>query len=270
MGLLENVGRSLSKNKSVIAVGFGLALSVIGAAFTARAAIKSKELVDEEKEKQGLEPEENLPVKEVIKVCWKEWVPSVLCYGVSFASILYGKHIDKKSLAAASVTYECLDKFSKEYAEKVKEEIGEEKDNKIREEVRKSIEPNEKNAIASEDYMLYEGDSYFMDVYLNKIFVSNTLKINDAINVYNDKINCDDQVSLNDFYDLIYDRTPCALNRRLCCELGNYMGFDSEDGLIEASYEDTHAVINGKRVPVTKVWFVSKKTAQDIFPKTIM
>ena len=268
--VFNKIGKFAVKNQSGIALGVGLALSIIGAVFTAKAAVKSKELIEEEKFKEDIPPEEKLPVKETVKVCWKEWIPSVLCYSFSFAAILYGKRVDAKKLAAASAAYQFVDKFSRDYAEKVKEQIGEEKEKQIREDIRKEKEGFEDKVFTSEDLMLYEGDSYYLDAYLNKIFVSNNLKIEDAINVFNDRLNCDGEASMNDFYDLLYDRTPCAINRQLCCEIGNYLGFTAEKGLIEAAYDDGHAIVNGKRLPVTKLSFVVKKSGQDIFPKEIM
>ena len=270
MKIFDKVGKFVVDNKSGISVGVGLALSLLGAFFTARAAVRSEELIEEEKEKQNIPEEEKLPPKDTIRVCWKEWIPSVVTYGLSFACILHSKYVDGKRIAAASTAYALLDDFTQEYGRKVKDQIGEEKDAAIREDIRREKELKEKELSPSEDYMLYEGDTYFLDSYLNKIFVSNSLKMEDAVNVFNDTLNCDGEASLNDFYDLIYERTPCALNRKLCCEIGNYLGFNIEKGLIEAAYEDGHAVVNGKMLPVTKVSFVSKKTGQDLFPKEII
>lgn len=272
MKVFDKVGGFISKNQSGIALGVGLAFSVIGAIFTAKAAVKSKELIEEAKVAEDIPEEEDLTVKEKAKICWKEWVPAVLSYSFSFACILYGKRIDGKRLAAASVAYECLDRFSKEYASKVKEQLGEEKEKAIRDEIRDEREIPEIFMGPSEDSALYEGDSRFSDPYLNKIFITNSLKLEDNLNEYNQRLLLEGEAALNDFYDGIYERTPCGLNRNLVCELGNYLGFkfSEQKGLLELAYSDKHRIINGKRVPVTEISFVYKKTGEDAFPREIM
>ena len=272
MKVFNRIGDFAVKNQSGIALGIGLALNVVGMVLTAKAAVKSKELIEEEKKRQDIPPDEDLSFIDTIKVCWKTWIPSLITYGLSFGSILYGKNVDNRKLAAASIAYECLDTFTKEYTEKVKEQIGEEKERHIREDIRREKEIVGDRSVASEDLLLYEGDSYFVDVNTNKMFISNSIKIADSINEFNNMMFNHMDASMNDFYDLIYERTPCALNRNLSAPLFNDLGYSIDDGLLDCptdsrDYEPGKISFNGKVVPVLKFTFL--RHGDDAMPKFI-
>ena len=273
MKVFNKIEDFVGQNKSGIAIGLGLAFGLIGAFLTAKAAIKSKELIDDKKWDENIPEYENLPVKETVKVCWKEWIAPVVSYGISFACILYGKNVDSKKIAAASIAYECLDAFNKEYAQKVKEQIGEEKDQEIRKEIRQERRISDNCITGSEDYFLYDGDSYFLDSYVNKVFVSDTIKIQDAINEFNNKMVCHMDASLNEFYNLIYERTPCALNRNLCCSIADNLGFSLDDGLMDnkkenIKYDTRDVTINGRTIPV--YCFSLFRNGNEALPKLIV
>ena len=269
MKFLDNVRDYIGDNKSGIAIGVGLGFSLIGAIFTARAAIKSKEKIDQEKKLKDIPEEEKLPVKDVVKVCWKDWIPAVLSYGFSFAAILKGKSIDNKNLAAASVAYELLDSFSREYTSQVKEKLGEEEEKKIRDNATKAKKVPEGVIGASEDYALWDGDSYFWEPYFGKLLISNTLKLQDAVNEFNDNLNdVDDGLPVNDLYDMIWKRTPISLNKRLQSEIGDDLGYSKSKGLLQLNFDETmdYYLNDGRMIRIPILRFESKRTGQELIP----
>lgn len=262
-----NIKDFLNENKSILAIGAGLVLSTIGCIFTAKATLKSKEKIDYEKKLRGMSKDEKLPVKDVIKLCWPDWLPVIFSYGGSYASILTGKSIDNKiikELTPLSVAYEIGEKFANEYSKEVVKQIGEDKEKEIRTNAIKTL------SAPTEEFALYDGETYFWEPCFGRLFISSTNKIDNAINIFNARLNDDQTGAYNDLFDEILNQTPCQLNSNLICDIGEFVGFHKEKGLLKANYSESIPITlsDGRIISAIILKLESISSGQSLFPTT--
>ena len=261
MKLFDDIGDFVENNKSGISIGLGIIFSIVGAVFTARAAVKSKEKIDQEKEIRHIPKEENLPPKDVVKLCWKDWIPPVLSSGCSFGAIIYGKNLDTKalkSLAPISLAYEI--------GEKLADECGKELTKKIEEKREVVVEKKE----VSESDALSYGETYFWEPYFGRVFISTTNKVDRAINLFNQRLNEDETGSYNDLVYEIWFQTPCRLNKKLICDIGESVGYSADNGLLEPHYDETTSIEldDGRIISAIILKLESNSKCETLIPTT--
>ena len=260
MKIFENFSKFTDDNKSTIVTGVGIGLSLAATALAVKYTYKITKEVEEAK-KSG----EDISGKTLLKRYWKEFL---LVGGSQAASIFFtikGKKMDLKEISRLTLVEKASLAFAKKYEEKVVEQIGKEKNDEIKQEARVESAPKVKG---SEIASLLDGDNYFKFVTVGKLAASSTVKIQDAVNQFNDRLNTNDEGTLYDIFDSIAYATPCSLNKQLLDgDAVQIFGYVIRNGLIDVKFwEPETEEINGCKISYIPVTFVDKKTGQDRDP----
>lgn len=158
--------------------------------------------VDEEIKELRIRDAMKLTPIDYIRVTWKEYLPVVIAGTASTVCILGASRINIRrnaTLAAACTLSES--RFS-EYKSKVKELIGDKKEQNVRDEIAK--DRIDADPVCDEDVVhTNKGETLCYDALSGRYFYSDIDEIKRSINLLNHQLLYDETVSLNDLYDLL-------------------------------------------------------------------
>lgn len=195
--LFNSVSSFTSKHAPEILTGLG----IVGMATTTVLAVKAtpKALrILEEKKKTN----ENITKIDVVKSCWKCYIPAVITGAVSTACLIGANSVNSRRYVALTTAYKLSETALTEYRDKVVETIGEKKEQNIRDKV--SAETIKKTPVSSSEVFISgNGESLCFDPMSGRYFTSSIEKIHKAVNEINRRMIQDicGTASLNDFYD---------------------------------------------------------------------
>ncbi len=215
--------RFLGKHSPEILTGVGIAGMVTSTVLAVKATPKALELIEEAKTHKN----EELPVKTVIKVAWKPYIPAVTLGVASISCIIGGSVVNAKRNAALATAYAISEKALIRYKDKVIETIGENKEKHIREQIAQD-DINEKPVSNSSIIITQKGNTLIRDSISGRDFRSDLDTIRKVVNELNREMLTQNYVSLNDFYS--------ALNLEPTSTSG-YLGWNIDDGLIEIDFD---------------------------------
>jgi len=222
---LQNVGQVLVKNSPAILTGLGCAGVLTTAFFTGHATLKAYELIKEEE----YDRKEELPTSDIVKLTWKVFIPPVLMGGASIACILGANSINTKRNAALAALYSLSETAFREYKEKVVEQIGSQKELRVRDAVAK--DRVDKNPVGDRTVIITgNGDVLCYDTLSDRYFRSSHEKIRQQVLDLGYRLRSEMWLDLNEFYDAV------GLGST---KLGYQMGFDldrTRNGNIEVEY----------------------------------
>ena len=195
----SNVRHNLSKNSPLIMTGVGIAMSV-GAVITAfKVAPKAKEVLkDVEATKE--------PNETKSKTLWRKTkavtplvAPVVIQEAVSVGCVLGSYKVNSKRLVALGTAYSLSEKRFEDYRNQVIKNLGEKKEQKIRDEIAKEKIKDDKK---SSEIVVEKMDVLCYDCITGRYFSSNMDKIQKVVNSLNKRITQGGEyyISLNDFY----------------------------------------------------------------------
>ena len=269
MSIFETVGGFLDDHKSEIAFGAGVLLTGATTLLAVKQTPKAMESIKEESRRKG----RDLRFFEKAKVSWKHYILPAATEVLGLTCLFLGKRIDLKATGAALALADSSQKLLKTYTEKVVEEIGEKKEEEIRQAtVKERTKESPEVVVGSEDCCLFDGDAWYYDPLFGKKFISSDIKIKSAINVVNHLLLTNDNASYNDFYDEIKNLTPVSVNQELLCDFGDAYGFNVADGLLDVVYEplDVGIRVNGVKTPAFAIRFVNKESGRTRFPELVI
>lgn len=201
MKLTKTCARFLRKHGGTI-LAVAASVGVVATAIeTGRATTKAKHLleIDEalrkyNEEEQGV-VEEPLTKKDIVKVCWKAYVPAAILGGGTIACILGSNALNKKQIASLTAAYMALGKTYQEYRRQVADRVGTEQEQEIWKDVYADDEDLAK--VKSEEKLLcYEPIS-------KRYFHATETELMDAFYNVNRNFALNGEVSLNDFYSFL-------------------------------------------------------------------
>lgn len=139
---------------------------------------------------------------EVVKSCWKCYVPTVLIGGLTVASFVGSYRVSTARLTTMTAAYELTRNAYDNYRKNVVKEIGTKKDEKIR---TRAAQEQADEKITDETLLgLPEGKNVCLDLFTGNVFYSTREDILAGISKVKDKFLSGEQdVSLNEFYDEI-------------------------------------------------------------------
>nr|DAI86304.1 MAG TPA: hypothetical protein [Caudoviricetes sp.] len=189
-----------------------------------KATPKAVILLNERKEE--LETEK-LPVTDVIKTTWKCYIPAAITCGASIACLVGASSVNFKRNAALATAYKLSETAIAEYRDAVVETIGEKKERDIRDKV--AEKRVKKNPVTKSDVIVTgNGTTLCFDSISGRYFQSSMQKIESAKNKINERMLCDNYVSLNDLYDELGME---------CTKIGEDLGWNIfGDGLLDISF----------------------------------
>lgn len=163
---------------------------------------------------------------EIVKSAWKYYVPSMITGGMAVACIVGASAVNMKRNAALATAYALSESALKEYKDAVLSEVGEKKEQSIRDRIAgKRIEDNPVDEASIIDTK--SGDVLCYDSWTGRYFKSSVESLRKAENELNRMLLRDDYASLNDFYDLV--GLPCV-------EVGDKFGWAIRKGMMELDF----------------------------------
>lgn len=265
-GLFKVLTVFAKKHSPEILVGLGITGMATGTVLavkaTPKATKKIQDVIDTKNEElmdiavaahqTQYDPITKLPVKEVVKLCWKDYAPAVVTSVASFICIVGGTNISLRRNAAlitACKLSEVTIKDLQAYKDKVVETIGEEKNQEIEDKVDKEkidkLTTSKDGTPVDMDSMLVYGTGpvLYFDKMGGQWFRSDKESIRAAINRLNHTMNDDMYVSLNDFYDEL----DLGIRHTVA---GDSLGWNRENGLIEPTFS---SILTRNGVPVATI-----------------
>ena len=221
---IKSAERVLTKYSPGILTGIGIA-GMIGATFMAvKATPKALYLIEIKKE--AAEVEELTPV-EIIKTCWKCYIPATLTTVLSAVCLIGASTVSAKRNAALATAYSISEAALREYQEKVVEVIGEKKEKAVRDAVAK--DQIERDPVTKSEVVIIDSNSNTLcyEPLSGRYFKSTIDKIKKAEIKLDRQMIQEMYVSLNDFYwEIGLDGT----------DLGDKMGWNLSKGYMDLSF----------------------------------
>lgn len=167
-----------------------------------------------------------LPKLDLIRLTWRCYMPSILMGGLTIGCIVGANSINLRRNAALASVYSLTETALKEYQAKVVETIGENKEQKIRDDIHK--DKVAKDPVNNKEVILTgKGDTLCYDVLSGRYFKNDIENIRKIQNELNRDLLTEMFISLNDVY---YAFGLAGV------KTGNDMGWNVDEGLIEFSF----------------------------------
>ena len=224
VNFINALKNTFKKRTPEILTGIGIAGMVTTTVLAVKATPKAVMLLNERKEE--LETEK-LPVTDVIKTTWKCYIPAAITCGAAIACLVGASSVNFKRNAALATAYKLSETALAEYRDAVVETIGEKKERDIRDKV--AEKRVKKNPVTKSDVIVTgNGTTLCFDSISGRYFQSSMQKIESAKNKVNERMLCDNYVSLNDLYDELGME---------CTKIGEDLGWNIfGDGLLDISF----------------------------------
>lgn len=227
-GLIKTTEDFVAKRSPEILTGIGIAGMVTTTILAVKATPKALRLIEEEQsgyDENGVcgEP---LTKPEIIKLCWKCYIPAAITCTASIACLVGASSVNFKRNAALATAYKLSETALSEYKDAVIETIGEKKEQIVKDkmsEKKLKEEPVTKNQVI----LTEKGNTLCYDYHSGRYFKSDIDTIKKAVNEINSSMIRDDYASLNEFYDEI--GLPHT-------EVGGSLGWNINDGLLEVYF----------------------------------
>lgn len=177
-------------------------VAVAGVASTSILAVKATPKALQDLINAQQHADHDLTPKETVEVAWKHYIPAVTSGAITIAAIIGSHSISSRRNAALITVYSLTETALKEYQAKVKEQIGENKEQKVRDAVAKDHIMNAP-MVNSEVLVTGTGEQLCHDSFTGRYFKSDIEAIRRAQNDINARIINEMYASQNDFYRLI-------------------------------------------------------------------
>lgn len=227
--IVKDVQLTVVEHSPEILMGIGIAGMISTTILAVRATPKALRLIDEKKEEIENEVEhsvEKLPPVEVVKACWKCYIPAAVTGTVSVACLISANSINTRRNMALATAYALSETALKDYREKVVETVGEKKEQIIRDAVAK--EKLERDPVRNKEIIVTEkGNTRCYDVVSGRYFTSDIDKLKKVENELNRRMRDEMYISLNEFYYEI------GLNPT---KIGDDLGWNIDDGYIDLDF----------------------------------
>lgn len=194
----------------------GVSGTLVTAYLTGKASFEASRIIHSE-DAPVLPDDRKEKAKIVVPMVWKLYIPAGVSAGLTIASILGALRVQSRRSAAITAAYSLSEKAFAEYKEKVVEQLGTKKEQKIRDEIAQDRVNN--NPPGKELMIAGSGEVLCCELYTNRYFHSDMESLRKAQNDINAKLFREMYATLNDFYYLV-GLSPTS-------ESGNY-GWESD------------------------------------------
>jgi Family of unknown function (DUF6353) len=143
----------------------------------------------------------DLSIQETVKATWKHYIPAAIAGTATIGCIIGANRIGVKRYAALAGAYGLLEKGFREYRDKVLTEVGEKKEQAIRDKIaqdRVGADP-----VRSSVVIIGNGEVMCYDMEIGRYFKSSHEDIRRAENDFNREVLHDLYCDLNKFYELL-------------------------------------------------------------------
>lgn len=235
----KNFGRSIDRNSPTILTALAVA-GVVGTVIMAvKGTIKAQNALyheadfrtNEWSEQTGESPDaypiDIFTKEEIVKLTYKFYIPTAIMGVTTIGCIVSANHISLRRNAALISLLSIAETAAREYHEKVVEQIGEKKEEKIRSEIAQDhldkIPATEKTIV-----LTGKGNYLCFDDFSKRYFRSDIEDLRRSANLFNQRLLRDGWLGINEFYDLM-GLEPI--------ELGDEFGWIAERSLLEMRFD---------------------------------
>lgn len=256
--IAKNLWLGLQKHSPEILTGIGIAGMITTTVMAVRATPKALMLIEEEKrhmnEKLLIEAKKNeykncarinkLDAVKLVQTTWTCYIPAVVTGVLSISCLIGASTVNIRRNAALATAYSLSESVLKEYQEKVVENIGEKKEQEIRDLIAKD-KLKQDPVINKEVIITGRGETLCYDTITSRYFKCDIEKIRKVENELNKRLISEMYISLNEFYYEIGLRQT---------DVGNDLGWNIQDGLIDFEFssqlaeDDTPCLVIGYRI----------------------
>lgn len=194
--LTKQVSRFCKKNMPAILTGLGIAGGITTTVMACVETPKALAKIEEAKTTKN-----KLNFWDYITATAPVYWPAAATGALSIACVIGAQAVNMKRQAAIIAAYQVSESNFKEYRDKVKATIGTKKEEAVEEKA--AVAKAEKAGAPNNIYMTGSGDYLCYDSISGRWFRSNQNVIYKAVNEVNMKLIRDNEVTLNEFYDLI-------------------------------------------------------------------
>lgn len=258
--MLSNVAQFGKRNSPAILSGAAIAGVIITAALAVKATPRAIKSVEDAREKKTwreageeqvavtIHDHADMSAVEVVKAAWKHYIPAGLAAAATITCIAGSNKIGAQRNAALVAAYTLVDTSFREYKDKVLEEFGAGKEEKIREKVAQDRIDNAPPP--SKEVILATGsDQLCYEMYTGRYFRCDVEKVRRAENDVNARMLDGDMcASLNEFCDAI------GLEHT---EVGNEVGWNV-DNRVRIAFT---AHLNPDGIPCLAIGYVNNPRA---------
>lgn len=186
----------LKRHSPEILTGLGISGMIFSTIYAVKSTPKALMLIDKEKKEKK---KDKLTTKEIVKITWKCYIPSVISTVASSACIIGASAINLKRNTALATAYSLSESALKLYQEKVIETIGEKKEQEIRDNL--AEERLKQHPIAASEVIITDkGNTLCFDSVSGRYFKSDIETLRRAVNELNRRMTINMSMSLNDYY----------------------------------------------------------------------
>lgn len=215
----------LHKHSPEILTGIGVAGMITSTVLAVKATPKALQLIEDAKGYGEIRCDK-LPIKSVIKVAWKPYIPAIVTGAASVSCIIGASAVNAKRNAALATAYTLSERALLTYRDKVVETIGEKKEKEIKEKIAQD-EVNKKPVSNAQVIVTSKGNTLCMDYISGRYFRSDLDTIRKVVNELNREMTYQNYISLSEFYNKI-GLDPTKNSDRL--------GWNLDDGLIDLDF----------------------------------
>lgn len=200
--ILSKTIQTLKSNSPEILTALGVAGVFTTSYLTGKASYKASQIIAED-EQQGVMFEDRKDrIKERVRLTWKLYIPAAGSAVLTTACIIGGSRATSKRTAAAVTAYSLTERAFSEYRDKVVEEIGDRKEQKIRDELAQ-MRVSEIPPVSREVIITSGGQVLCCELYTHRYFQSDMESLRRAQNDINMMVVNHLYVTLDEFYDLL-------------------------------------------------------------------
>jgi Family of unknown function (DUF6353) len=220
--LLTKGLQTVKSNSPEILTGFSIAGLGITAYLSGKAAVKASEVI----KYHDANSKKELDWKQKFGLVWKIYLPVGVSGLVTAGCIIGSSRASSHRTAAALSAYTLTEKAFTEYRTKVAEEIGKNKERKVRDEIAQDRVTDDTTS-SKEIVMWGFGEVVCCEMYTHRYFKSDMESLRKAENKINSKINNHLYVTLDEFYDIV--GLPHT-------SISDQVGWNSDKGLMELHF----------------------------------
>lgn len=191
--------RFIADNSPAILTGMGVVGTLTTAYLTGTATIKAERILREDAHNRNATVFFSHDLKERAKLTWKCYIPAVTTSAATVACIVGANRIGMRRTAAMAAAYTISDKAFNEYKEKVAEKFGENKEQKVRDDIQQDRVTNNPSSLV----VTGDGKVLCYDAFSGRYFESKMEDLKWAQNKLNHQVLNDYYASLSDFYNLL-------------------------------------------------------------------
>ena len=266
MTLIDKGFKFADEHQREIMLGGAIAGAVITAVSGFRAGLKASKILEEQKAKiddldikaaesefdeETYKAKKNEITVETVKKMAPVVAPLVISTAGTIISVVSGYKVASNQIAVLSSLYSMSEKAYSDYQEKTKEIVGEKKESDIKAAVaEKKIVSNPPKFEGDTIINTGKGTTLCVDEWSGRYFYSAPEEIRKAFNIINKRMMDEYYISLNELYDEL--GLPDI-------KLGDDIGFNIDDGLIDIEHLFTAALHNGE-IPILSLEY-------DVSPK---